>query len=166
MALNANSYGTVVEVAALTRHLLDGQAGYSETTTPTLTDVESVMDRVSGVLNTALAAAGFSPPLSNATAVQACAQFVVRHTVKELRWAYPHLGVGAEEEPGENDLFTAATYFVAANGQAFKNLGESVSDSAGQGLSFTGLLTHSQRSDATNATYEQPKFRRGLFDPS
>jgi hypothetical protein len=158
------SYGTVVEVEALTRHLLDGEAGYSETTTPTRADVESIMDRVSGVLNTALAAEGFSVPLSDATAVQACAQFVVRHTVKELRWAYPHLGVGGEEATAENDLFMQAGYFAAANKLAFKNLGETVSDSAGQGLSFTGLLKHSERSDPLNKTFEQPKFTRGQFE--
>lgn len=164
MALNANSYGTANEVEALTRHLLDGEAGYSETTTPTLADVESIMDRISGVLNTALAAEGFGVPVSNATAVQACGQFVVRHTAKELRWAYPHLGVGGEEAIGENDLFAAAVYFVGVNKQAFKNLGESVSDPTSQGLAFTGLAAQAERSDPNNSAYEQPKFKRGQFD--
>lgn len=159
-----DSYGSLAAVEALTRHLLDGEAGYSETTTPTRADVESIMDRVSGVLNTALAAEGFGVPLTDKTAVQACAQFVVRHTVKELRWAYPHLGVGGEEATPEGDLFMQAGYFAAANKQAFKNLGETVSDTASQGLSFTGLLKSSERSDPLNKTYEQPKFARGQFE--
>lgn len=164
MAPDESSYGALSDVAALTRHLLDGEAGYSETTTPTSADVESIMDRVSGVLNTALAAEGFGVPLTSETAVLACAQFVVRHTVRELRWAYPHLGVGGEEATPESDLFMQAGYFAAANKPAFKALGETVSESSAQGLSFTGLLTHGQRSDPGNKTLEQPKFRRGLFD--
>ena len=59
MALAADSYGSIAEVEALVRHLLDGASGFDGTTVPTLTDVESIVDRVSGVLNTALSAARY-----------------------------------------------------------------------------------------------------------
>jgi hypothetical protein len=48
--------------------------------------------------------------------------------------------------------------------QGFKALGETVGDASWEGLAFTGLEKHSERDDPDNDTYEQPKFRRGLFD--
>lgn len=162
--LAASSYGSLAAVEALVRHLLDGADGFSTATVPTAADVEGVMDRVSGVLNMALAAEGFSVPVMSDAAVQACTHFVVRNTVRELRWAYPHLGVGGEEAPGEADLYAQAAAFAAANVQAFKNLGESVGDVTSQGMSFTGLEKHAYRSDPSTTNYEQPKFRRGQFE--
>jgi len=164
VALAANSYGTVAEVEALVRHLLDGASAFDGSTTPTLTEVETIVDRVSGVLNTALAAAGFSVPVSNATAVLACDEWVVKWVIEELRKAYPHLGISTSEEFTDSNIFTSAMEFVEMNEEAFKNLGETVSDETSKGLAYTGLLKHSERTDPDQTSYEQPKFRRGLFD--
>lgn len=163
-ALASNSYGSLQEVAAQTRHLLDGEEGFSEATTPTDSDVASIMDRVSGVLNMALSAEGFSIPISDTDGVLACNQFVVDRTVRELRFAYPHLGIGAEERASLPDLYKAAREFASMYADAFKNIGETVSAATSEGLDFTGLVTRTNRSDPSNTTYEQPKFRRGLFD--
>jgi len=164
VALAANSYGSIAEVEALVRHLLDGGLAFSQETTPTKLEVEAIINRVSGVLNTALAADGFSIPLSDATAVLACAEWVIKWSIIELRHAYPHLGISEEEDQPSGDIFQAAHDFVELNAPAFKNLEETVDDAASEGLTFTGLLVRSGRSDPTNTSYEQPKFRRGLFD--
>jgi hypothetical protein len=75
--IGANSYGSVDEVRAFTRHLLDGSAGFDTSTRPTLTEVVGFIDRVSGVLNSAIASGGFTVPISQATAVLACDDWVV-----------------------------------------------------------------------------------------
>ena len=164
MALAANSYGSVAEVEALVRHLLDGGLAFSQETTPTKLEVEAIVNRVSGVLNTALAANGFSIPLSDATAVLACAEWVIKWSIIELRHAYPHLGISEEEDQPSGDIFQAAYDFVNLNTPAFKNLEETVDDALSKGLVFTAQNKHSIRTDPDNTSYEQPMFRRRLFD--
>lgn len=164
MALNDNSYGSIAEVMPFARHLLDGETTFSVLTIPTLAEVEATIDRVSGILNTALANVGFSVPVSDETAVFACDDWVVRWTVYELRKAYPHLGITESEIPEGLDIYQAAASFVALYESAFKNLGETITDAVSNGIVFTGLNKHSERADPDNTTYEQPKFRRGLFD--
>jgi len=164
MAISANSYGSIAEVEALVKHLLDGASGFDGSTTPTLTEVEAIVDRVSGVLNTALAAAGFSVPLTKTAPILACDDWVVNWTIYELRRAYPHLGITEQESVQASNIYQAASDFVSLMKQAFKNLGETVSDATSSGLSFTGLYEHDERSDPDNDSYEQPKFRRGQFD--
>ena len=164
MALATNSYSTIAEVEALVRHLLDGEQTFTSSTSPRSDEVESIIDRVSGVLNTALAASGFSVPVSNATSVLACAEWVIRWTIVELRDVYPHLGIAAEEVASGADIFQAAFDFVTMYKQAFKNLGETVSDTSSSGLTFTALEKHSERSDPDDTDYEQPMFRRRLFE--
>ena len=159
-----NSYGTVKEVAALTRHFLDGNASFSDSTTPTEIDVIAVIDQVSGVLNMALSAVGFDIPITQADAVQACDYFVVQHTVCELRLAYPHLGIINEEVATSCNLVEDAHNFAEMNKNAFENLGETISRASSEGLAFTALNKHSERSDPDNTSYEQPMFRRGQWD--
>lgn len=162
MSLSANSYGTVNEVETLVRHLAGDAFGSSST--PKLVEVETIIERMSGVLNTALAAVGFAVPVDNANAALACDEWVIKWTMRELRFAYPHLGIGESEDLPEGDVFTAARDFVVMNQQAFINLGATVGTATSQGLSFTGLLKHSERSDPDNDSYEQPMFRRNQFD--
>lgn len=164
MALAANSYGSIAEVEALVRHLLDGDLEFNQETTPTKLETEAIINRVSGVLNTALAANGFSIPLSNAISVLACAEWVIKWSIIELRHAYPHLGISEEEDQPSGDIFQAAYDFVRLNAPAFKNLEETVDDETSEGLTFTALNKHSERSDPDNTAYEQPMFRRRLFD--
>ena len=59
MGIGANSYGTVANVAALTRRYTTA-GSYGATTNPTETTVEGWIDQVSATLNVVLAAAGFS----------------------------------------------------------------------------------------------------------
>ena len=164
MALSANSYGSIAEVEALVRHLLDGGLEFNQESTPTQLEVETTIDRISGVLNMALAAAGFSIPLGNATSKLGCAEWVVRWTVMDLRHTYPHLSISTEEDQPYSDIFQSAYDFVDLNAPAFKNLEETVDDAVSKGLTFTALNVHSERSDPDNTSYEQPMFRRGQFN--
>jgi hypothetical protein len=165
VALNANSYGSVYELAALMRHQLDGASSFDSATVPALDEVEEIIDRVSGVLNVALAGVGLTTPVSNETAVYACADWVIRHSAGVLRGMYPHLGVGSDAPGGiEYGTFAAAREFAQGVMMAFKNLGVAVTAPVSEGLAFTALEKHSERSDPDSTTYEQPKFRRGKWD--
>lgn len=76
MSISPRSYGSVPEVAALTRRYTNGGA-YDATTNPTITAVEKWIDHVSAILNTSLAAEGFEIPLKQADAKVACAGIVI-----------------------------------------------------------------------------------------
>lgn len=161
--LSENSYGTIVEVEALARHLLEGRPHFSDDTEPTQTEVVDIMDRISAILNMALSSLGLTIPIDETAAVLACGDFVVRQTVCQLRLAYPHLGIGGEEVPECEDVVEAAYKFAELNEEAFKNLGGAVEGATSEGLDFTALDVHSSRSDPDNTNREQPIFRRRLF---
>jgi len=64
MAIGANSYGTVIGVAAFVPNYSAG-GNFNAATRPTLTQVESWIDSVSGILNSILAEAGFTIPVTD-----------------------------------------------------------------------------------------------------
>ena len=76
MTVGANSYGTVANVAALTRRYTSS-GSYSTTTNPATATVEGWIDSVSATLNVVLAGAGFSIPITQTDAAAACAAIVV-----------------------------------------------------------------------------------------
>lgn len=82
MAVGANSYGTVAEVAALVPRYTSAGA-FSTTTKPTLAQVENWIDKASATLNVLLARSGFAIPITQADAKAACDQIVVE-VVSEL----------------------------------------------------------------------------------
>ncbi len=86
MAIADNSYGSVDEVAALTRRYTNKSAAYDATTTPTITQVEKFIDRLSGRLNVMLAEAGFVTPVSQPDAKLALDDFVVTEVVDYCHW--------------------------------------------------------------------------------
>ena len=88
MAINANSYGTVLQVAALAPLYATSPNGtFSSSTRPTLTQVETFIDQVSATLNLLLAAQGFDIPVTQADAVMALAGFVVLEVVSLVEYA-------------------------------------------------------------------------------
>lgn len=80
MTTGVNSYGTAAEVAAYTKRYTSAGA-YGAGTRPTLTEVEGWIDSVSATMNTALAGAGFSIPITQTDAKAAIAAFVVEAVV-------------------------------------------------------------------------------------
>lgn len=167
MAINANSYGTVSEVAALTRLYLAGETEFSSSTRPTLTDVETWIDRCSGLLNLALANCGFSTPVSQADAKFACDMWVVEKVAALVELSQPTAAFGEEPNPRAayfQTLGQNATQWVQENELGFKTLGVSVSDASSAALVSTGETVQSSRPDATNTGIEQPFFTRRQFD--
>lgn len=82
MGIGANSYGSAAGVAALTpRFTADGI--FDLETRPTLAQVESWIDQVSGVLNLLLAEQGIAIPVTQADAAQALA-ILVNQSVADL----------------------------------------------------------------------------------
>ncbi|MGB4950077.1 MAG: hypothetical protein WBO55_05490, partial [Rhizobiaceae bacterium] len=67
MTIEAWAYSSVAEVVALTRPLLDGAATFSAETNPTRDEVERFVNYASAQLNSALAAVGFTVPVTQTT---------------------------------------------------------------------------------------------------
>lgn len=171
MAISGASYGSVAEVLAFTRHLLDGQPTFNSTTRPTLTEVEKFIDRASGVLNVALAGCGLTTPLNsttaNSTAKLMCADWVVMRAAEYTELTQRGTGFSAEEgsrTAAFRGLYAAANEFAEQNCLALKRVGAGVTDSMSQGLSFTGLDAEDDRADPDDTSRAQPKFVRGQFD--
>lgn len=139
MALRADSYGTVAEVRALTRHLLDGAFTFDEVTRPTLADVERIIDRASASLNLALIREGLTVPITDAVAGLAAADWVVRRAAADVELT--QRGAGWNDE--ENGRFAAlrletAVAVAAAIAASFRAQGSGDPTPAHAGLSFTG----------------------------
>lgn len=170
MTLRDDSYGSVEEVRALTRHLLDGNLDFDDTTVPTLDDVERFIDRASAVLNVALAGQGFAVPVTVDAPVLACADWVVMHAAKMVELTQQGDGLTSPAVGPNNraayiaSLSSKAKEFAADNARAFRQMGVTVTTSSSEGLVYTGLDAHAYRADPGNARREQPKFRRGMFE--
>lgn len=126
MSIAINSYGSVDEVAALTKRYTTAGA-YTATTNPTLTMVEKFIDRLSARLNVLMANAGFVTPVTQADAKLVLDDFVSTEVVdyvawcnssgrfmntKRLRGKTPAMVVDAE-----------AQEFIDANADGFEALG-------------------------------------------
>ncbi len=170
MTIRLDSYSSVDEIKAFTKHLLDGQSTFNSTTRPTATEVEKFIDRASGVLNTALAVAGLSAPITNSTAKLACDDWVTARGAEYTELT--QRGVGYSEGEGSRvtgfrNLYTSAGKFVSEMRLGFIRMGVAESHTASEGLQFTGLDAVSQRDDPSDASLEQPLFTRDLFkDPT
>lgn len=167
MAIRADSYGSVAEVLAFTRHLLDGELTFNTDTRPTLTEVEKFIDRASGQLNVALAGRGFSVPITNSIAILSCADWVVARTAEYVELT--QRGVGYSDQEGSRttafrNLHKSAADFAKESEYGFKVLGVAVGRAKSAGLAFTGMPAQDQRPDRDNTALEQPIFSRHLGD--
>lgn len=167
MAIRADSYSSVSEVRAYTKHLLDGANSFTEATRPTVAEIEKFIDRASAALNVALNGVGLTTPVTNSTAKLLCDDWVTDRAVAFAELT--HRGAGFNE--GENsrqrvflDLAGSAMQFVNDNRLGFVRLGVGVGAAMSQGLAFTGIDAEDQRSDPDDSTLRQPAFKRGLFD--
>jgi len=169
MAIRGDSFSSVNEVTAFTRHLLGGQSAYNSTTRPTATEVEKVIDRASGVLNVALASVGFNPSsvYANSTAKLACDDYVAQEASKQVE--ITQRGVGYSSQEGSrvsafNMKRKSAMEFIQENKLGFIQLGIAQNYKASDGLAYTGLDAQDIRTDTDNSALEQPKFSRGQWD--
>lgn len=161
------NYSSVAEVVAQTRHLLDGAKTFDESTTPPRSDVLKFLTYTDAALNSALATAGFATPITDTDVKPALDAWA---TAKAALWVeMTQRGVGYSDEAGSRtsvfaSLSPDAHEFVKQNMVGWKRLGATMSINTSDGLSYTGLDRHSQRSDPDNTTREQPMFRRRKWD--
>lgn len=161
------SFSSVDNVRAFTYHLLDGQTNYNSTTRPTFTDVRNFLERASSHLNSALATRGFTVPVSTKQVRIACDDWVTSRAVEYVELT--QRGTGYNSGDGSRsgvfgNLQPDALDFVKSYELGWKRLGAAVSQSASQGLQFTGLDAQDQRTDPDDSSLAQPLFKRGLFD--
>ena len=159
MAIGANSYGSVAEVAALCkRYTTTGSFG--ESTNPTSTQVEKMIDRVSGIVNVLLAEAGFATPVSQADAKLALDDFVVNQVVQLVGAANSHgiYAPGSEAlrrtTPGQI-ILKEATEFITQHAGGFAGLGATRTRDLTYGLAC-------RTEDDAGKTIE-PAFQRGMI---
>lgn len=167
MPLNGNSYSSVAEVLALTRLYLGGQSTFNSTTRPTLTEVESFIDDVSGELNLALGNAGFTIPITQNDAKSACDNWVKVKAAAFVEASRPTAAFGKDTNPRASLLAkmnASAAAWVKENMKGFAVLGVPQVGDDSNALIFTALDAQSLRSDPTDTSREQPKFKRGQFD--
>ena len=163
MAISENSYGSVAEVQAFTRHLLDGQTNFNSTTRPMLTEVEGMIDRASAALNVALAGAGLDVPITQATAKLVCDEWATARVVTMVemtRQSHGWDGAPFDPLPG---LADSALRFAQESARAFKWLGCEVANAASEGLAFSGETESTDRADPVDTSLQQPRFKRGMF---
>lgn len=100
MAIGANSYSSVAEVAAFTP-LYATAAGqtFDANTRPTLTQVEKFIDQVSGMVNSILAKEGFDVPVIQADAALAIDGFVA---IEVAGWVEYANGAGPFIQSAQN----------------------------------------------------------------
>lgn len=168
MAIRADSYGTVDEVVAFTRHLLDGNSTFVTTTRPTLANVEKFIDRASACINIALYSEGFAPSAvyANAVAKLVCDDWVVAMATKYVELTQRGTGYSANEG-SRTAAFTLqedAHEFVCANALGFQRAGVTRSVQLSAGLEYTGLDAQDDRADPDDTSKEQPFALRKQFD--
>lgn len=167
MTIRADSYSSTGEVVAYTRHLLDGASTFNSTTRPPATDVERFIDRASGALNTALAGAGLTTPITNSTAKLLCDDWVTARAAVYVELT--QRGTGYSDAEGSRigalkGLYDDAQKFAKDNFLSMVRIGVGVSHQMSEGLTFTGLDAVSERADPDDTTIEQPIFTRALHD--
>ena len=167
MALRGDSYGTVAEVLAFTKHLLGSEVTFNAATKPTGTEVEKFIDRASGILNVAMEGVGLTTPVVNSTAKLACDDWVVSHATAYVELTQRGAGYDGTENTRSGSflkLHDDAAVFAKQVSLGFQRLGVSDGYSLSDGLQFTGEEIQKDRDDPDDDTMEQPKFTRGLFD--
>lgn len=169
MATRPDSYSSADEVTAFTRHLLNGQVSFNSTTRPTGTELEKFIDRASGVLNLALAQAGFHPSdvYNNSTAKLACDDWT---TTRAAEYAeLTQRGSGFSDAEGSRtasfaNLVKSAEQFTQLNRLGFVRLGVEQTYKLSDGLAFTGMDAQKDRPDPQDTSMEQPFAQRKQFD--
>lgn len=167
MTLASWTYSSVEEVTALTRHLLDGELAFNDTTRPTLDEVEAFISYASAQINSALADAGFTIPIAQEIVVYEIDAWVTAKAAMYVELTRRGAGYSDGEETRTGvfkSLADSATAYVKANMGGWQELGAAFTPTMSAGLSFTALAAQAHRPDRTNTAREQPLFTRRQFD--
>lgn len=167
MAIRADSFASVDEVSAYCQYLLGGDQSFTPNTNPSRAQVEKMIDRASGELNMGLLSCGVTPSAvyANSTAKLMCDDYIARRVAGNVELTQPGVGFNDSENTRLGMFLKESPIdFAKKYCEAFKQAGITIGKASSEGLSFTGLKRHSQRSDPDNTSYEQPLFRRRQFD--
>ena len=169
MTLRGDSYSNVADVVALTKHLIEGETTFNSTTDPTVTEVEGMIDEVSGVLNIAFRKQGFAPSAIkvNSTATQAADSWVRTWATSFVELTAPFQGLtGGDDDRSTlmRNIYEDAEQWVSQHALGFKREGVAVADISSQGVVFTAETKQSDRTDKDDTGLEQPLFKRHQFD--
>jgi len=117
MTIGDNSYGTVAEVGALVPlYATATGTTFDATTRPTITQVEGMIDRVSGIVNVVLAEEGFDIPVTQADAKLALDDFVVMHVAHLAAYAN---GAGPFVSGADEMRYTTPTRVIMRDAEIF-----------------------------------------------
>ena len=169
MSIRADSYSSVDEVTAFIRRLLDGVPGFGGSTDPQLSDIEKIIDRTSGVLNVALAGAGFSAKsiIANSTAKLACDDWVTFRAAQNVEMTQVGSGFNEMENKRASSfaaIIKDAQNFVSLNARGWTQMGVPLTHPLSEGLAFTAIDAIGYRDDPTDTSIAQPLFTRRQFD--
>ena len=160
MATSTNSYGTSTGIAELVGDVVVART-FTSTSVPSLVYVEGMIDRTAAELNRALAAAGYSAPISTSETINR--QWI--SGINEYGAAALVLGsmpmtaiMPGREDAGNNRMAMFQTFFNAA----LKTIGEQRL-SAGRSRGRLGAVFAGSQSDS-DGNRKLPLFKRGSDD--
>lgn len=167
MTISANSYSSVDEVLAMTRHMLDGAPMFDEATRPSLTEVEGFIDQVSADLNDAIRACGLAIPIAATGPKMSCDLWVRVRAAAMVELTQRSTGFDGGEDSRYKalwDLLDEDPFaWVEKRCQSWADQGVTMTEAASGALTYTALSSHDNRSDPNSTTREQPMFRRRQF---
>lgn len=156
-------YSSINEVVPYCRMLLDGEPTFNANTIPREVEVDTILDRLSAVLNSALQREGLAVPVTVTDAKLACDDWVTRYAVMNVRSMAPGLGYSDQNEDSMYSykaLMKSAREFAHDNRLGFIQMGVGQDRKMSDGLAFTGMDAQDERSDPDDSTMEQPMFER------
>ena len=163
MAIGANSYGSVVEVEALTTQYTEDRK-FNASTFPTDAQVEKFIDRVSATLNALLAQAGFEIAISQADAKLVCDEFVVESVV-DLVDAVNRTGRFYRDTVGSKSRWAMiredAADFLEAHYQGLEDLGATRTSQLGNQL---GYNAEDDAGNIIEPVYQREMMRQKVID--
>src|SRR3990167_8798613 len=159
MTIGARSYGTTVGAAALVpRWASNGD--FTTMTRPTLTQVESWIDQVSGIVNAMLAEAGFTIPVTDDDVKDALDLFVNQEVAAMAdgvngsgKFGPTAKAVGKQGR--FNILMQDVKDFVSMNATGFERLGASRPYSSTEGIGFRDT---DEAGDDTHPIFQRKAF--------
>lgn len=162
------AYGTVAEVEAFQKSRKKAQVNFNSSTHPTLTEVETFINRLSAQLNLCLAGEGFEIPLSHTVSRMAMADWTVKKAAEYVELTGlggATLGGRDQDRPNRfGTLAGEACRFVAHMAGGLVALGETRrAETPGEHLVFTGQAATADRADPSDTSLRQPRFTRGQF---
>lgn len=140
-AAASTSYGSLSGVAALVPRYASRGGTWDDTTRPTRAQVVSLIDQVSGILNTILASNGFSIPVTQTQAVNTLNLFVNQEVAAIVEGINGSGRFGPTTKSGGKQgrfalVFEDAQMFIEANAVGFERLGAARSYEFASGIGY------------------------------